>query len=366
MRTPEEEAQLEQTKMSFGEHLEELRRALFRSLAAILVGFLIGLWFGMDIVDYIQEPLRRSLETFYLRQAEAEQLRHLEERKAAGLDVPEDLVAAAHRMVIERLVPHDFFLSPNELKDALAAWHPELGRGLEDALSKDAAADSANVPDELLHLRLYQPLVDDLRMRIVALNVQEGFMIYMKASLAAGIVFASPLVFYFIWEFVAAGLYRSERRYVHMYLPISLGLFLAGVSLAFFVALKPVLDFLFLFYERMHIDPDMRLTEWMSFALIMPLGFGISFQLPLGMLLLERVGIFTVQSYTSKWRISVVVISIISMVFTPADPYSMMIMFIPLTALYFLGILMCKFMPGGPLRSPRSEPGARPEEEAGS
>ena len=61
MPTPDEEAQLEQTKMSFGEHLEELRRALFKSILALLAGFVVGLFIGMPLVDYIQEPLRRAL-----------------------------------------------------------------------------------------------------------------------------------------------------------------------------------------------------------------------------------------------------------------------------------------------------------------
>jgi sec-independent protein translocase protein TatC len=367
MPTPDEEARLERTKMSFGEHLEELRRALFRSLAALMCGLVIGLFFGWDIVDYIQEPLRKGLQEFYLRQAEAEQLRDLQERKAAGLDVPADLEAAAREMVEQALVPHEYYVSPDELAAALKDQYPDLSADLEAESASDADDPAALKREDMIRLRLYQPLEDDIRVRIVELNVQSPFVIYLKASLVAGAVIASPFIFYFIWEFIAAGLYRSERKYVYMYLPICLGLFFAGAALAFFKAFDYMLRFLFWFFEKMHIDPDMRLSEWVSLVILLPLGFGVSFQLPLVMLLLERIGIFTIESYLKKWRISIVVIAVLSMVLTPGgDLGSMMLMFVPLTGLYFLGILMCRYMPGGPLRRPGGAPPAKPEASAGS
>ena len=68
--------------------------------------------------------------------------------------------------------------------------------------------------------------------------------------------------------------------------------------------------------------------------------FGISFQLPLVMLFLERIGIFDVHAYLTKWRMAILVIAVTSMMLTPADPTSMMMMAVPLTFLYFLGILL--------------------------
>jgi sec-independent protein translocase protein TatC len=132
-----------------------------------------------------------------------------------------------------------------------------------------------------------------------------------------------------------------------MNLPFSLGLLLAGAALAFFGVMKPVLGFLFTLNRAMEIDPDPRISEWMGFVMFLPLGFGISFQLPLVMLLLNRIGIFSVEAYLSRWRIAILVIFIISMVLTPADPFSMLFMALPLTFLYFGGIGMCKWMPRG-------------------
>jgi sec-independent protein translocase protein TatC len=177
-------------------------------------------------------------------------------------------------------------------------------------------------------------------------------MIYVKASLVSGAVIASPWIFYYIWSFVASGLYPHEKHYVHLFGPLSLGLFVAGASLAFFVVFDYVLDFLFGINAWVQIDPDPRISEWMGFALLMPIGFGISFQLPLVMLFLERIGIFSIKDYVEKWQIAVLVIAIVSMLLTPADPMSMLLMAIPLTALYFAGIAFCRYMPKrkGPFR----------------
>ena len=183
----------------------------------------------------------------------------------------------------------------------------------------------------------------------VAVNAQslaatEAFMIWMKAGLILGLVIASPWIFYQMWLFVAAGLYPHEQKYVYLYLPVSLALFWSGAALAFFFVFDPVLKFLFTFNASMGINPQPRIGEWMSFVLLLPLGFGIAFQLPIVMLFLNLLGIFSIANYLEKWRIAVLIIFIISMVLTPAEPISMILMAIPLTMLYFLGIGMCRWL----------------------
>ena len=81
---------------------------------------------------------------------------------------------------------------------------------------------------------------------------------------------------------------------------------------------------------------------------------GVAFQLPLAMLILHWLGIFTVRAYLEKWRVAVLVVFFLAMVLTPAEPVSMMLMAIPLTLLYFLGIAMCRWMPRR--RNPFGEP----------
>jgi sec-independent protein translocase protein TatC len=124
------------------------------------------------------------------------------------------------------------------------------------------------------------------------------------------------------------------------------GLFLLGAALAYFFVFEPVLKFFFGFSEWLGLPLEPRISEWLSFVLLLPLAFGVSFQLPLVMLFLERIGVFTVDAYVAKWRIAVLVIAVVSMVLSPGgDPYSMMFMLVPLVALYFGGVLLCRWMP---------------------
>lgn len=189
------------------------------------------------------------------------------------------------------------------------------------------------------------PVWEKVDVRVQTLNAHEGFMIWIKAAFIGGIIISSPWIFYQIWQFIAAGLYPHERKYVYIYLPFSLFLFFGGAAMAFFVVMEPVLDFLFSYNRMMEIDPDPRISEWLGFVMFLPLGFGIAFQLPLVMLMLQRIGMFTIDAYLAKWRVAVLAIFIVSMFLTPADPLSMLMLAGPLTILYFFGITLCRFMP---------------------
>ncbi len=324
---------LDHTKMSFGEHLEELRLALFKSIAALTLGTLLGLLLGWSVVDYIQMPIRDSLETFYRGQAVEENRERLESQQEADEPVPDDLDAAAEQLADSGMVPEEIYIDRRELARVQGNEPPE--------------GELATTRDDLIKLRIFKPLEKDPRLSLISLSGQAPFFVYVKASIIVGILIASPFIFFYIWQFVAAGLYKHEQKYIYIFLPISLGLFFAGASLAFFVAMDYVLDFLFWFNGQMGINPTPEIGEWMSFVMMLPLGFGVSFQLPLVMLFLERINIFSVDVYLSKWRVAVLVISVLSMFLTPADPGSMMLMAIPLVILYFGGIALCRYMPRG-------------------
>lgn len=252
------------------------------------------------------------------------------------------------------------------------AWQKEPGadattvKALREQLAEKFDESAARRLNKLLLIggfsgELRQPQVNltatrmwvPVRVRFQVLNAQEAFMIWMKAALTFGLVLAAPWVFYQVWNFVAAGLYPHEKNQVYVYLPISILLFIAGASLAFTFVFQPVLDFLFTFNKGMNADFDPRIGEWLSFVLILPIGFGLSFQLPLVMLFLNRIGVVAIELYYEQWRVAVLAIFVISMVLTPADPISMLLMACPLCLLYVLGIGMCKWMPRG--RSPFTE-----------
>lgn len=320
----------EKTTMTFGEHLDELRMALFRAIAGLVVGFLLGLLVAQPVVRWITVPLESALKEHYEVVAE-EKL-----TKLYGENLPTDL--------------RDFMRDEQLLFDEVYVEQSELQR-----LAKSAPQDFADVSadEDLQSVTLPPPSQKMVKMRIwhrasavvQALSSQEPFMIWIKAAFFTGLLIASPYIFWQLWSFIAAGLYTHEKRYVHIFLPISLVLFWSGALVAFFFAFKYVLAFLFGFNRALDIQAEPRISEWIGLVLMLPLGFGIAFQLPLVMFFLNRIGMVSVKTYLEKWRVAILIIFVVSMVLTPADPVSMLLMALPLCALYFLGIGMAHWMP---------------------
>jgi sec-independent protein translocase protein TatC len=303
-----------------------------------MVGFILGLIFGISMVHLIQTPLHRALKEYYQRQTEEETASELE---AAGTSGEKSAIAAGEFrefLAKNNLLAEDVYVDPVAVAHAMSAQGHQPGPAIKP-FSKMGRAD-------LIKISLFRETEKDRRLEPISLGQTEGFSTYIKASLIFGAVISAPWVFYQLWSFVASGLYRHERYYVRVYLPFSVLLFLAGASLAFCFVFQPVLRFLLNFNGMLGINPNPRITDWLNFVLLVPLCFGISFQLPLVMLFLERIGVFTVKAYFSKWRIAVLAIALLSAMLAPSpDPWSMSLLAVPLTFLYFGGIYLCKYMP---------------------
>lgn len=331
------------TTMSFGEHLDELRSCLVKAVFGLAIGVGVGLYFGDHIVQLIERPLVEALGDFYMTRAAKAYGVWSEERKAAGLPVPYTVEQVNHLVKDRHLLYEIRYLDPVQVFRALAASDRRLDRFAPEA----HAGDKVLEPKDLVPAFFWHPVADDDRISPTVLSVQEGFMIWFKAACVFGIVLSSPWIFYQIWAFVAAGLYPHEKKYIHIFLPFSIGLFLLGAAMAYLFVFQPVLGFLFKISGTLGFKIDPRISEWMGFVIFLPLGFGISFQLPLVMLFLERIGIFNVQTYLERWRIAILVIFVLSAILTPADPYTIFFMAIPLTFLYFGGVLLCRWLPRG-------------------
>ena len=308
---------------------------MFRALIGLFIGCVIGFLIADRVVRWIQSPLSAALREHNAILAAQE----MRVRNAGPL--PKDFAEVARQ---KGLIAEVFYIEPAELgrltstdKGAAEKTSPAPAPTIQ------SAADAETAVGNMVKVRFWRPSKE----RITTLSPQEGFMIWMKAAFVTGVIVAAPYMFYEIWLFVAAGLYPHEKRYVHLFLPFSIFLFLAGAAVAFFFAFGPVLKFLFGFNRLLNIDPDLRISEVISFILVLPLGFGIAFQLPLVMLFLHRIGVISIRAYLEKWRIAILAIFVISMILTPADPISMCLMAVPLTFLYFLGVGLCQWLPRG-------------------
>ena len=310
--------------MSLGDHLEELRRHLILALLGLAAGVVVTMippfYLGREIVREMQEPAERALAAFYSKRAS---------QRATVAE------AGGSYTAIPARIPADAFVRAT--REAFPALQPPNagppnGRYIELPLEvKDSTlvkAVEANI---------------DRNNNLIALGPLEPALIFFRVCLVAGLVLASPWVFYQAWAFVAAGLYRHERAYVYRLLPHSLGLFLAGVFLCYFAVLPVTLRFLLEFNVWLGVTPMLRLSEWMGFATILPVVFGLCFQTPLVMLFLSRIGIFTAEDYRAKRRPAILIITIVAAVLTPGiDVSSMLFLSIPMILLYELGILLVR------------------------
>lgn len=378
-RSPEyPEDIFDESRMSFGDHIEELRSRLIKALYGLafflLIGFVLDYvgkyagWenfgIGIPMMKVITDPVETQVANFYKQRNEKAKKKLNFERST-----DEELNAIRKRLDPtfdpKHLTPDNDPLRKVDLTDLSAEEKAKLlatpqpmpiviptkplvdaGMTLKDPNQKEITLTAQVYPAYISSLGTDGETQLGTRRYLTTLSAQESFMVYFKVSLLCGAVLASPWIFYHIWAFVSAGLYPHERRYIHLYLPISLGLFLAGVLLCQFLVMPGAVKALLGFNDWIDIDPDLRLNEWLGFALILPVVFGASFQAPLVMFFLTRLRIFTYKTYLEYWRAAVMVLAVLAAILTPTpDAVTLMYLFVPMMGLYLIGILVCYWFP---------------------
>ncbi len=230
-------------KMSFFDHLVELRRRLIYALAAVGIGLCFGLYYSESAFKFLARPMFKALRD-------------------------------------------------NKMEDKLVYTSP-LGP---------------------LHL-------------------------FITVGLYVGIVLALPYVLYQLWLFIAPGLYRHERRAVTMFIFSSVILFLAGMAFGYWVMLPMTLSFLLSVGTSGQFKPMISMNDYFDVTLVIELGLGLIFQLPILVFFLSLFGIVTPRFLWNNFRYAVLIIAIIAAVVTPTtDALTMTIFMAPMIVLYLLGI----------------------------
>jgi sec-independent protein translocase protein TatC len=362
------------TRMSFGEHLEDLRRHLIWALAGFVVVLVlvfvldfVGLATGTSIGvakpmrDAIALPVERELQHFFDRRAR---------RVLANLANDPALKKANRPTPFVRLG-----FDRAQLQAALEGRPAdEVNRFMRPVIEgedgptplEEARAITA---DDIYQLwvRAEEPLREAAlrheaerqvarRPTLATMSLTEGMMVYVKVALACGVVLGSPWILWHLWAFVAAGLYAHEKRPVYIYLPFSLGLFLGGIAVCQFLVMPRAVEALLWFNEWLDLEPDLRLSEWVGFAVLMPVVFGVSFQTPLAILVLERLGIVSAAGLRQRRRLAWFLLAVLAAVITPSIDPSMLFLWLPMGLLYELGILLCEWTGHGDFELDPDEP----------
>ncbi|MBP3954519.1 twin-arginine translocase subunit TatC [Gemmata sp. G18] len=355
------------TRMSLGEHIEELRYRMLNALKWLLVFLVLGfildaiggsignpkVGIGKPMLKVITEPVESQTRDFYYRRA-----MKIADEKLAKITKGEPTEIARIRQKLKDNDNNLTALTSEERESYLGA--PADLRTTFKVKQLEAAFGPAKsgTPDEVsLVLQVYPAEISSLsdtgqaliesKQYLTTLSAQEAFVVYFKVQMLCGVVLACPFILYQFWAFVGAGLYPHEKRYAYLFFGPSVLLFIAGVVLCQFIVLPGAVKALLMFNEVLGFDPDIRLNEWLSLAIILPLVFGVSFQTPLVMVFLNRIGIFSAEDYLTKWRYACIIIAFFAAIITPTpDVITMLYLFVPMFGLYMVGILICHQFPG--------------------
>lgn len=193
----------------------------------------------------------------------------------------------------------------------------------------------------VLHL-LQKPYCDLPKARLangtctfVQLGPADLFLLQMKVALWVGLIIAAPVWLYQLWAFIAPGLHKHERRYAYFFTALAAPLFGGGAVLAYFVTSKG-LEFLLNVSGGGDITTTLDITRYISFVTNLILLFGVAFEFPLVVLMLNFVGLASAKRLLGWWRVAIFVFFAFSAVVTPTpDPFGMTALAFCLSALYF-------------------------------
>lgn len=174
--------------------------------------------------------------------------------------------------------------------------------------------------------------------KLIFTGLPEAFFTYLKVALLAGIILATPVLFYEFWMFVSPGLYREEKKYILPIIILSLIFFIAGASFGYFIVFPYGFQF-FLGFTTETIQAMPSMKEYLSFASKMLLAFGFVFELPLVLTFLSRMGLVTPAFLKKNRKYALLLFFVGAAMITPPDVVTQIMMAMPLIILYEVGIL---------------------------
>jgi len=185
--------------------------------------------------------------------------------------------------------------------------------------------------------------------RLIFTALQETFVTYLKLSFFSALFFSFPIFLIQIWKFIAPGLYSNEKKAILPFMIATPVLFLLGAFLAYQFIMPLAIKF-FLSFESltsqtsMPIQLEAKVSEYLSLIMIFMIAFGLSFELPVLLILLATVGFIDSKYLSERRRYIIVIIFIVAAIITPPDPVSQIGLAIPLMLLYEISILIIKYL----------------------
>ncbi len=300
--------EVEASRMSLGDHLHELRARLMRAVIAVVIAFAVIYAFREPAFEMVQGPHNWAISQLNLEKTEV-----LEERLAAA--------QAADAAAAER----------GESPRIYEAW--------EENPAKPGTYFEPGYPE-------VKRLNSTFRLETSLLNfaADSGFFVKMRVCFWLALFVAGPFALWEIWGFVAAGLYKHERKVIYTYFPMSILLFLGGVLFGFFVLVPYALYFLGLdSIGSRAMEVRMGVDQYLGFLKGLALALGAVFQLPVIMVALARIGLVEPKTFAYYRKHTLVGALVAAAILTPPDPVTQLMMAGPVVLLYEAGVHLSKW-----------------------
>jgi sec-independent protein translocase protein TatC len=296
-------------RLSLVEHLDELRTRLVICAVALAVAFGVCFWQNHALLKVLNKPLQDT---------------------STAVTSGGRLSQTARQATLQRR-------ALQQLGGAVTT----LAVGAENLPAATRAKFEAQ-------LRAYNTTVARLPSSVpkrapVTLGVGEPFTTTLTNSFWFGVIFALPIILYQIYAFVLPAFSPRERRVAMPLMAMIPLLFIGGVLFAYFLVLPPAIGFLQHFNDQ-NFDVLVQARDYYKFELLTIVAVGLIFQVPIGMVALNRAGILSAARLRRTWRYAVVIIAIVAALLPGVDPVTTLLEMVPLLALYLLSILLLTWL----------------------
>ncbi|MDX1521642.1 MAG: twin-arginine translocase subunit TatC [Anaerolineae bacterium] len=188
--------------------------------------------------------------------------------------------------------------------------------------------------------RILKFLIVPYGRELLVIGPTEGIAIYFRVALTGGLVLAMPVIIYHLLMFILPGLNEGEKQYVRWGVPAATILFLVGISFSWFILIPTAIEFLSGWQSDI-FNQEWQSQKYIPFVTSLIFWIGISFETPLLIFIMAKLGLVTPKFLWQNWRFAVIIIAIASAMITPTiDPFNMALVMLPLMALYGLSILL--------------------------
>ncbi len=196
---------------------------------------------------------------------------------------------------------------------------------------------------DIFHL-FAQPLLQALPAggKMIVTDVTGSFFVPMKVTMLVAFLIALPVVMYQLWAFVAPGLYLHERKLILPLVISSYSLFIIGMAFAYFLVFPTVFKFMASYNVPLGAEMSTDVDNYLSFAMTTFLAFGITFEVPVVVVVLVRMGMVSLEKLKEIRPYVIVGAFVISAIVTPPDVLSQLLLAVPMTLLYELGLLVAR------------------------